>query len=404
MTTATPPYIDHFAYTSDDTSDERNSRLAAQRQLYSDPRFTTPSINEVEMLLPLFTRIEHELDIQIIIAACDSMETCSPNDLRSVLNPDSYPKPVVLFARHAYFHGNRDTATHSDASRYPALQSRAYETHTEYPDWTLSHGTIAGKLAPNIITAPWWWQTRTTTAEQLESFYTHFKGACELSLDPDTCNRLEEMRLAQLHERAASLIAARSSSEIEDLKRSVPLLLTEIVDAEQSIKRSETRLTEVRAQLSALEDANVLDEDISTVTARELTLIANHPLVTDIKAGDRPNKLDIYTRDIHITNPATDQTVIVGAYRISITFGSSPSLRVRNLTRRLGNYDHPHVSDGAFCLGDQRRLLDELISRSELSAAVSLTLDLLSQLNPNDTYTSDWEAWFQLPEGDGLDG
>ena len=59
-------------------------------------------------------------------------------------------------------------------------------------------------------------------------------------------------------------------------------------------------------------------------------------------------------------------------------------------------YDHPHVSEGTFCLGDQRRLVESLIVRSELSAAVALVIDLLKQVNPDDTYTSDWEAWFQL--------
>lgn len=186
------------------------------------------------------------------------------------------------------------------------------------------------------------------------------------------------------------------------MRRQVPDLVTQATDYETRAASTYARLSEIRTQLEALQDHNTGTDDLEAKLASELRQLDEHPEIATIEpGGNLGDGLVVFTNPLPLTNIQDESmTTNGGEYRLIFRFGPRSSITVRNLTRRIGTFDHPHVSDGNFCTGDQRNLLDQLLTRAELAAAANFTIDLLKQVNPRDTYTSDWRAWFDVPEGE----
>lgn len=402
-----PPYIDHFVYTVADARAAVSRRTAFQRNNEDlSPIFRNPNLSDVEMLVPILDRLEHELDCTILFGCDPESNVVTPVAWYTDGSGASIENRTVAIVRNAFI----ETTWHElpelpVPATYPAVMGRRSEPVPEgYKPFRLSRGVEAGLIGPAFISMPWWYANSETTPEQLESIYASLGAAVVTALDPDQWDDMEAMYTNQLTQSVFEIINSRSSSELNQLRNAVPNLIDEIATHERAIASKTTRLNEIKVQLEAIEKSAIDGAAVEATVARELKVIKDHPEVIDIRVDPesrRSQRLQVFTSSLPLSNiDDPSMSTVGGAYRIDMTFGASPMLRVHNLTRRIGSYDHPHVSEGNFCLGDQRRLADELLARCDIAAAVSFVIDLLKQVNPNDTYTREWEAWFQLPESD----
>ena len=82
----------------------------------------------------------------------------------------------------------------------------------------------------------------------------------------------------------------------------------------------------------------------------------------------------------------------LGRFQVDLHFNGD--VRMRNLTNRLGPYDHPHIHQGRPCLGSIREGVAKLLGEFQFVAAAEVLVDFLHTVNP-----ADWRlAVSQWPE------
>lgn len=402
MTTATEDTTTPFNYNPEhwlNTANERVARQTADRLPYM---FTHVRESNWMALFPLFDKIEAETGITIIAGNHqEANQTLTPEYIASSANLG--PNRVAVMRNTFLGTPMANLAPNGHSETFPAISDRYIEPEPAgLQTWSLYNGVAAGIVAPRVVTVPWWFRNADHSDEQLERIYTGLLGAIMLANDDPTWESYASERLTRLSERCYTLLRNSSTSEIEELRRQVPDLVTQATDYENRAAAAYARLSEIRTQLEALQDHNTGTEDLDAKLTSELRQLEDHPDIATIEPGGSSNDaLVVFTAPLPLTNIQDDSmTTNGGEYRLTFRFGPRSSITVRNLTRRIGAFDHPHVSDGNFCTGDQRNLLDQLLTRAELAAAANFTIDLLKQVNPRDTYTSDWRAWFDVPEGE----
>ena len=128
---------------------------------------------------------------------------------------------------------------------------------------------------------------------------------------------------------------------------------------------------------------------------RELTLIANHPKISDIHIKD--NKFTAFTTPLVIH--ADDGVLRYGGrYKIDIN-PENTEIKFFGGTPRRGywtNYDpHPHVngSNGRACLGNVADTIAQLSSQYELYAIVLMCIDFLESCNTSDSAGRKCTQW-----------
>jgi hypothetical protein len=364
----------------------------------NNPIFDDVDWAQIDYLYPVLRHIEDTHDCKFIIAQSHTSSELNPDALRELASLAPSSRHVIL-TRHAYLSPNQASRSARTVDDAPALMGLHTEANPGYFREYALNGQTLGLIAPNIICANWWWYTGESTPEQLATMADAMRDAVTSALDAEFAAEWAEGADDRIASHIAHLIGARGSEELSSMRNEVPRLLRDIVNYERQIRTWQTRLDELRPLITAAEGALIQEDDLAATVSTELNQLRAHPDVSGVVRGTG-NTLNITTKQLPLTNINTDETTIAGTFDLRITFGNNANIRVSNLTHAVGMYDHPHVSEGTFCLGDQRRLVESLIIRSELSAAVALVIDLLKQVNPDDTYTSDWEAWFQLePEG-----
>jgi hypothetical protein len=402
MTTTSEPATSPFRFDPEGWLTAANERVARQTDEGLPYLFTHVRESNWMALFPLFEKIEAETGITLI-AGChqETNQTLTPEYVASSAN--LAPNRVAVM-RNAFFGtpmANLSPAGHSDT--FPAISDRYIEpTPAGLQTWSLYNGVAAGIVGPRAVTVPWWFRNAEHSDQQLERIYDGLLGAVILANDDATWESYASERLTRLSERCYNLLRNSSTTEIEELRRQVPDLVTQATDYETRAASTYARLSEIRTQLEALQDHNTGTDDLEAKLASELRQLDEHPEIATIEpGGNHGDGLVVFTNPLPLTNIQDESmTTNGGEYRLIFRFGPRSSITVRNLTRRIGTFDHPHVSDGNFCTGDQRNLLDQLLTRAELAAAANFTIDLLKQVNPRDTYTSDWRAWFDVPEGE----
>jgi hypothetical protein len=391
-TTATPLDLTYPNSAAREVRDEMRSRQDALG--LDNPIFDEVDWAQIDYLYPILRNIEDTHDCTFIIAQSHTSSELNPDALRALASLAPNSRHVII-ARHAYLSPNRASRVTRTVDDTPALQGLHTETNPGYFREYALHGQTLGLIAPNVICANWWWYNGESTPEQLAPMADALRDAVTSALDAEFAAEWAAGADDRLASHVAHLISARGSEELSSMRNEVPRLIRDIVGYEAQITRWQTRLDELRPLISAAESAIIDMDDVATVVTTELGQLRAHPDIVSVEQGEG-NILNITTKQLPLTNINTDETTIAGTFNLRITFGNNANIQVKNITHAVGLYDHPHVSEGTFCLGDQRRLVESLIVRSELSAAVALVIDLLKQVNPDDTYTSDWEAWFQL--------
>lgn len=204
-------------------------------------------------------------------------------------------------------------------------------------------------------------------------------------------------------ERLIETLIENSSSARRNVAEEVHSALSTVRLYEQRLESAKLQLEAKRRELLALDEAGIDREEIESRASTELSAISEHPDIVGFRVtGDG---LEVLTKELPMRviddHPDGPMEGIAGEFRLRFDFRGR-QVRIYNTTRRIGQYDHPHVNDHQFCLGDQRSLVDGLMRRHDYSAAVSVIVDLLKQVNPEDTYDrSLWRAWFETDNNEG---
>ena len=413
-----------FTHTSHDAADARLRFENRSRERFDheeSPAFRYVSWEQIELLYGMFVHLENEHDVTLLIGEAETRAQTPPGwwYRQAQITPANSEREVILARNGFLFSGSEASGSRlgrrSVSSRrleergFPAIADLVregsafgeYEWHISGDESDESSVLTIGTVAPNIVTLPFWWRTISDSESQQRALYEGLRAAIERSLDNDLADALRKQQAEITATMATELLRTRGTTERQNLESEVTQLVGRCSTAEAQMRQSEQRLTEIRAQLRAIADATLDESELATTVSGELAEIDRHPDIVDMEVSVDTMELRVTTAELPLTRvDDPDSTTIGGSYQIAIKFSPSGGLVVTNLTRRVGDYDHPHVSSGQFCLGDQRRLLASLTERVQLSAAVSLVIDLLKQVNPDDVYTQEWEAWFDLPESE----
>jgi hypothetical protein len=114
----------------------------------------------------------------------------------------------------------------------------------------------------------------------------------------------------------------------------------------------------------------------------EYDRIRSHPLVTDLTIKDDL----IIATTLPLTTTFEDERVHLGRFAIEIHLNGD--VRISNLTRRLWNFDHPHIRDGSPCLGNIQDGIAKLIGTYQLAAVIQVLIDFLQLVNPREWVVS----------------
>ncbi len=72
----------------------------------------------------------------------------------------------------------------------------------------------------------------------------------------------------------------------------------------------------------------------------------------------------------------------LGRFQVDMHFNGD--VRIRNLTQRMGAFDHPHIHQGRPCLGGAREGIAKLLGEFQFVAAAEVLMDFLNTVNPAD--------------------
>jgi len=70
----------------------------------------------------------------------------------------------------------------------------------------------------------------------------------------------------------------------------------------------------------------------------------------------------------------------LGRFQVDLHFNGD--VRIRNLTQRMGAFDHPHIREGRPCLGGAREGIAKLLGEFQFVAAAEVLMDFLHTVNP----------------------
>jgi hypothetical protein len=349
------------------------------------------------MIVPLMLKVGRDLDITVAIRGCSSGDVTHATRVLGELS-EAQVAPDVVFAAHGFLSTVTDTESQDIQPEMKAVRNLHIEPTGEspYQHWTIED-TPCGSIGPRIVTMPFWWLNDETEPDALSRMYLGLYNAAEASLKDDLMTDETERHSVESAEAMTSILVNRSTQNISDLKNEYHTLVENTASLERTARAHETRMDEIKLQLTALEDAAIDGSDMMSRVSQQLGEIVDHPDVATIVFND--NVLTIFTHTLRMENIDNGETAEAGEFAIKLYIDNNDGrVSVTNQTRRLGQYDHPHVSDGHFCVGDQRRLIESLMTRTELAAMTNVVIDLLKQVNPADVYTSDWEAWFQIED------
>jgi hypothetical protein len=157
----------------------------------------------------------------------------------------------------------------------------------------------------------------------------------------------------------------------------------------------EGQLADTARQIRAIQDARGEHPLSDPDKLRELIdSIPNNPTVADVQ----PN-----TTGFNITTEPFPMTVTMNdgegftspnyTYRIELDLVEQ-FISVYNMSMDIDGYQHPHVSEGEFCLGGARALVHGLLQKHEIVPLVDVLIDQLRVVNPDDCYFSEWHQFF----------
>ncbi len=98
------------------------------------------------------------------------------------------------------------------------------------------------------------------------------------------------------------------------------------------------------------------------------------------QAGVQDGRISLTTAPILVEHEGRQYRL--GRFQVDLNFNGD--VRIRNLTNRMGAYDHPHIHQGRPCLGPIREGIAKLLGEFQFVAAAEVLIDFLHTVNPAD--------------------
>ena len=254
-----------------------------------------------------------------------------------------------------------------------------------------------GLIAQNVVYIPF--NINGSAPEAIEQIWapmlTH---AVSLASEPDAVTTHQRTNRQHIVDRISSTIQNRQSGRLGELQTNLDSLTTDNQTYRRHLETNERTMRDIQAQYHQIQasrpDPKLTDPDRLMTIVDEL---ANIQLVDTISATPADHKaIRITTEPIVmsvIMGDGDEYTTAAGQFTIDLNFIDT-TLTVHNTTGAIDGYDHPHISNGDFCLGGARQLVYSLMADLEFSTAIQVLLDQLQHVNPDDCYFGRWYEFF----------
>lgn len=166
----------------------------------------------------------------------------------------------------------------------------------------------------------------------------------------------------------------RVDEEIRFLRAEIAFLEDGVEEMARRIAADTRRLTEGRRRLRLLQGGRDQPES----SGRELESLQALPEVCEARIQD--GRISIITSPIVVEHGG--RRYRLGRFQLDLHFNGD--VRIRNLTDRIGPFDHPHVHQGRPCLGTVREGVAKLLGEFQFVGAAEVLIDFLKTVNPAD--------------------
>ncbi len=180
----------------------------------------------------------------------------------------------------------------------------------------------------------------------------------------------------------------RHAKNIQQLQQDIAFLSRNVESYQNGLVGSLRELNEKQVQLSHLQaQADLVPQKY----ADEFEQLMKHPDIKELKiVGDT---VHVLTQLICISYGSS--VYEIGCFQITIDTASNPryGIRMRNLTRRVAEFHHPHVNgEGVPCLGNIQEVIPHLIAEHRYAALISVCIQYLKSYENSDAYVPYREA------------
>lgn len=155
---------------------------------------------------------------------------------------------------------------------------------------------------------------------------------------------------------------------------------------ESRIQRAQASLVELERQHQQLRIYLLREQQQEhDPGAREdivFTNLLRMPQIKDIVFEDR--LLVVTTHEIVVTYKRKKYPI--GEFKIKINFPDGYTI-FENITRKIGEYDHPHVYNGSACYGNIYSEISRCLSTCEVGVLIPLLIQFLESVTEGDWYT-----------------
>lgn len=216
-------------------------------------------------------------------------------------------------------------------------------------------------------------------------------------------DRIEEFR-AEAAERSALLFveAMRDmpKKRLSEKVGRVDALFAEITNLESQLGTRRSAASIMQREIDFMLSGDTVSEDH---WKKQWHILHAHPLI-------KPNTLQM--NGLTVSYETTELMIEdvdpnhlgkkypIGNFRVSVDLENF-AFKVRNLTMRIDNKDHPHIRDEAPCLGDYHAEVNDLFTTRELAALVEWLFGYLQSYNPADDYGRAIRLWRDKAQMDG---
>jgi hypothetical protein len=180
------------------------------------------------------------------------------------------------------------------------------------------------------------------------------------------------------HEESRQVYARSCQSRVGEEIASLQAEITLLEDGVEELARGITRATRRLAESPARNGSEPLD-------------LAALPEIAQIRW--QPRGLRVVTRGIEVEHDG--RRYAMGSFELDMAFDGT--LRITNLTNRIGADDHPHVHKGHPRLCNVREGVAKLLGEGQLPEALEVLVDFLRTVRPTEWRTPVW-AWPEVGE------
>ncbi len=190
-------------------------------------------------------------------------------------------------------------------------------------------------------------------------------------------------------------LRAHGTGQLRHLNDTSRSQMRDLTSFRRRIQQLEAQMSDTARQIRAIQDARGEHPLSDPDKLREMvTSIPNNPMVNNVQPHN--TGFNITTEPFPMNVTMDDGQTFTSpnyTYRIELNLVEQ-FISVFNLTMEIDGYQHPHVSEGEFCLGGARALVHGLLQKHEIIPLVDVLIDQLRVVNPHDCYFSQWYEFF----------